>query len=155
MHWLEGINERRFEGFNNFFIHDRCRRLASIIEHFTILPSFLCSHAVLREWCWVMVWLLSAEGEEDEVVWGVVVIVRGVAVVLWVVLRWCCKGCWRGCDGDGTGVDGWHRCCDFEREGWHRLRNRCLVFKGARHWLRHRCRWCLFFFFYLFLDLFF
>jgi len=67
--------------------------------------------------------LFSAEGEEDEVVWGVVVVVRGVAEVL--------QGCVWGRLWDGTGVDGWHRCCVFEREGWHRLRNRCLVSKGA------------------------
>ena len=49
--------------------------------------------------------------------------------------EWCCSGAevLQGCDGDwdGTGVDGWHRCCDFEREGWHRLCNWCLVFKVA------------------------
>jgi len=82
LHWLgpiwEEIWEDWYEGYTNFFIHDRSRRLTSIIGHFTILPLF-CG------------------GGRERCCGGVVI---GVAVVAWVVLQgWC--GEW-----DGTGVAG-------------------------------------------------
>jgi len=66
------------------------------------------------------------EGEEEEVVWAVVVDKEdeGVAWLPAVVARW-----WLWLD-DGHGVvvicTVQHRCCSVLRRGWHRLRNQCL-----------------------------
>jgi len=149
--------EAKIGGIDVLFHPLKNERISEYNQFFTKLPFAFClfvtgvclfvCEAHPRFWeVSYGVWLLSAwrEGEEDEVVWGVMVEERGGRALRWwcgclLVIHQCCGAVCESvavCYGGG-----WHRCVVVIEGGWHQLTG-ALFCEG-----RHRCRWFFFFFF--------